>query len=316
MTIELTAREYDGGIVAIDSGQVRREMAACYLLEAGDQLALIEVGSNTSAKRILDVLQRRGWTPEQVSYVIVTHIHLDHAGGAGSLIQALPNAILLVHPRGERHMVDPSRLEAGTRAVYGDKAFDSMYGHLVPIPQHRVQVVSDSETVMVGKRPLYFIDSPGHAKHHFCVWDEQTQGWFTGDTFGLSYRQLDTSKGPFIFPTTTPVHFDPQAMISSIQRLMTKSPQFMYLTHYGRVADTDRLAENLISGVHKLVEIAENNAASSSRKSDIENEMLGWLMGSAREHGVSLSDESLAKALNSDVVLNTQGIEHWLDHRS
>ena len=315
MTIELTAREYEGGIVAIDSGQIRREMAACYLLEASDQVALIEVGSNTSAKRILEVLERRSWVPEQVSHVIVTHIHLDHAGGAGSLIQALPNATLLVHPRGERHMVDPSKLEAGTRAVYGDKAFDSMYGHLIPIPQHRVQVVSDGDTYMVGNRPLTFIDTPGHARHHFCVWDQQTQGWFTGDTFGLSYRDLDTAKGPFIFPTTTPVHFDPQALIASIGRLMEKKPRYMCLTHFGRVADTERLAENLISAVHTLVEIAEKHAGSSSRKSDIEKEMLDWLMKCAREHGVSLSDIALTNVLISDVRLNTMGIEHWLDHR-
>src|SRR3990172_4706978 len=235
MTNGITAREYQGGIVAMDSGMFRREMVACYLLETPDQLALIEVGSNNTASRILSVLDRRGWRPEQVSHLIVTHVHLDHAGGAGSLMQVLPNATLVVHPHGARHLVDPSRLEAGARAVYGDTTFEATYGKLVPVPQQRVRVMEDGEALSVGQRQLLFLDTPGHARHHFCVWDQQTRGWFTGDTFGISYRDLDTASGPFIFPTTTPIQFHPQALISSVNRLMDMAPEFMYLTHFGRV---------------------------------------------------------------------------------
>lgn len=310
-----TAREYNGGVIAVDSGLFGREMAACYVLEAVDQVALIEVGSNSSAGRILSVLERRGWSPAQVSHVIVTHVHLDHAGGSGRLMQLLPNAIFVVHPRGARHMIDPSQLEAGTRAVYGDAAFEHMHGHLIPVPRERVITKEDGETLAIGQRTLLFRDTPGHAKHHFCVWDEQTRGWFTGDTFGVSYRELDTAAGPFIFPTTTPIQFDPEALISSIQRLQQMAPDYMYLTHFGRVGDTVRLAGELIAGVRKLVEIAERNLDSVNRRADIEAEMLDWLYAACRAHGVSVSHDQLVHLLEADVKLNTQGIEYWLDHR-
>jgi len=314
--IRNTAREYHGGIVAVDSGMLRREMAACYLLETSTELALVEVGNNYSAPRIIDVLQRRGWHPEQVSHLIVTHVHLDHAGGAGKLMQILPNARLIVHPRGAPHLIDPARLEAGTRAVYGDEEFERTYGSLVPVPERRVQVMEDGETLCVGDRQLLFIDTPGHARHHFCIWDQQTRAWFTGDTFGISYRDFDTATGAFIFPTTTPVHFDPEALISSIDRLMSRSPEFMYLTHFGRVGDTEKLAGKMKAAVRKLVEIGEKHAESPSRRQNIERDMREWLLAALRSHGVTLAETQLLDILTPDITLNTQGIEYWLDHRS
>ena len=212
MCKDYNVTEYPGGVTAIDSGYVRENMAACYLLEAGAEVAFIEAGTNNSTPRLLETLQSRGWNAGQVKYVIVTHVHLDHAGGAGSLMQSLPNATLLVHPYGARHMIDPARLEAGSRAVYGDELFDRLYGELVPVPEARTRAMQDGETVGLGSRRLRFIDTPGHARHHFCVHDSQTNGWFTGDTFGLSYREFDTSNGAFMIPTTTPVQFDPVAL--------------------------------------------------------------------------------------------------------
>jgi len=312
----VAAREYPGGVVAIDSGIVRREMAACYLLETPRQLALIEVGSNYSAERILAVIRHRGWAPEQVSHVIVTHVHLDHAGGAGRLMQALPEATLVVHPRGARHLVDPSRLEAGTRAVYGDEAYEAMYGSLIPVPEDRMRIVADGERLLVGERELMFADTPGHARHHFCVWDQLTRGWFTGDTFGISYRELDTAAGHFLIPTTTPIQFEPEALIASVGRLMAMSPEYMYLTHFGRVRVTQGLAEDMIAGVRLLVAIAERRATSDQRTTDIQNDILAHWVAAARKHGVTLSEERLVNVLWDDVQLNTQGLEYWLDHRA
>ncbi|MBT8049197.1 MAG: MBL fold metallo-hydrolase [Xanthomonadales bacterium] len=314
MTECITALEYEGGVTAIDSGMVRPQMAACYLLETDTAVAIIETGNNASADRILNVLEMRGRRREEVSHVIVTHVHLDHAGGAGKLMQQLPNARFIVHPRGARHMTDPSRLEASARAVYGDEQFDAMYGSLVPVSEDRVQVMEDGDHLDVGSRRLQFMDSPGHARHHFCIWDEQTSGWFTGDTFGISYRELDTVNGPFIFPTSTPVQFDPPALIASVRRMMKKKPASMYLTHFGRVQDTQRLSAEMTEGVQKFAELGEQYADSESRQEDISTAMMNWLMERARDHGAQLSDESLREVFNGDVILNTQGIEFWLDH--
>jgi len=311
----IKVREYPGGVLAIDSGLVRDEMAACYLLEAGDKVAIIEAGSNHSADRILEVLRKRGWDYSDVSHVIVTHVHLDHAGGAGKLMQFLSNASLVVHPFGVRHMIDPAKLEAGTRVVFGNEAYDAMYGSLIPIAEERMIIMQDGDELSVGERRLRFIDTPGHARHHFCVWDEQTRGWFTGDTFGISYRDLDTEKGAMIFPITTPIQFDPPALRDSVKRLMQSEPQCMYLTHFGRVTDTSRLAQQMLDGVHKLEEIALRHESATDRTEKMLQEQKAWLFALCREHGVTLSDEELLAVVWDDVVLNTQGMEYWLDHR-
>ncbi len=311
----ITALEYEGGIVALDSGMVRPLMAACYLLETDDALALIEVGSNASVERILKVIESRGRSPDEVSHVIVTHVHLDHAGGAGELMARLPNAQFVVHPYGARHMIDPSRLEASARGVYGDEEFDAMYGTLMPIPAERVITMEDGDSLLVGGRSLWFMDSPGHARHHFCIWDERSRGWFTGDTFGLSYRELDTAKGAFIFPTTTPTQFDPEALIVTIDRMLEKSPENMYLTHFGRVRDVSEMAARLKAGVRHFVEIAEALVDNKNRTGNIEAAMMDWLLDGTREHGVALPEKQVREIVQNDVVLNTQGIEFWLDHR-
>jgi glyoxylase-like metal-dependent hydrolase (beta-lactamase superfamily II) len=311
----ISFKEYAGGVFVIDADFHREHMAGCYLVEAGSEVAFIEVGINSSTPRLMEILEMRGWIPEQVRYVIVTHVHLDHAGGAGSLMQLLPNATFLVHPYGARHMIDPTKLEAGARAVYGDEMFDSVYGKLIPVEEHRVQIMEDGDEVTLGNRQLRFIDTPGHARHHFCVYDSLTNGWFTGDTFGLSYREFDTQNGAFLFPTTTPIQFDPEALKQSVRNLIANNPDCMYLTHYGRVKDVQRLARQMIEGVDTLVAIAEQYKDDELRTQKIETAMQTWLMEGLRQHGVELAEDECLKLLWSDVKLNTQGIEFWLDHR-
>ena len=308
----ITVNEYPEGILAIDTGIVRDRMACCYLLEAQSQVAVIETGTNATVERILKVLQQRVWRAADVRYVIVTHVHLDHAGGAGLLMQSLPEAKFLVHPRGAPHMTDPSRLEASARSVYGDQVFDRIYGRLVPVDAGRLREMDDGERLALESRELRFMDTPGHARHHFCVHDSASNGWFSGDTFGLSYRELDTEKGPFIFPTTTPIEFDPEALKDSIEKLAATRPGWMYLTHYGRVGGILRLAESLLQGVDTLAEIARQHRGSRQRTRDMARDMRTWLVAAAREHGVQLPEAALLELLELDIQLNTQGLEVWL----
>jgi glyoxylase-like metal-dependent hydrolase (beta-lactamase superfamily II) len=311
----ITALEYEQGIIAIDSGMVRPQMAACYLLETDAALAVVETGNARSAERILSVMAHRGRRREEVSNVIVTHVHLDHAGGAGHLMRHLPNATLVVHPRGARHMIDPSRLEASARAVYGDEEYEAQHGALAPVPEERVLVMEDGGSLRVGRRTLQFLDTPGHARHHFCVWDEQSQGWFSGDTFGISYRELDTAAGAFIFPTTTPVQFDPSALLASIRKLMERKPRNVYLTHFGRVTEVQRLAEDLSAAVRQFAAWGDAFDGREDRRARIESAMMDWLLDSARAHNVRLAEQELREIFRNDVDLNTQGIECWLDYR-
>jgi glyoxylase-like metal-dependent hydrolase (beta-lactamase superfamily II) len=311
----ISVSEYTGGVLCVDSGFVRDRMACCYILESDSEIAIIETGTNASVQRLKDVIRIRGWNKKAVRYVIATHVHLDHAGGAGSLMQEFPDATFLVHPRGAAHMIDPSKLEASVRRVYGDEIFDATYGTLIPIDEKRVQIMEDGDSVALGNRDLLFIDTPGHARHHFCVWDERTRGWFTGDTFGLSYRELDTAKGAYIFPTTTPIEFDPEALKYSISRLLEKDPGFMYLTHYGRVGNVNDLANQMMSGIDAIVDIAERNEHHDDFSVQFKREFTDWLTDSVRSHGVSLDERVLQSLLLPDIDLNTQGVEVWLSRR-
>jgi len=315
MSEDFSVIEYPGGVLAIDSGYVRERLAACYLLEGESEVAFIEVGTNSSTPRLLATLERRGWAPEQVKYVIVTHVHLDHAGGAGSLMSQLPAATLLVHPYGARHMIDPARLEAGSRVVYGDELFDRLYGNLVPVAQERTRAMHDGDAVELSGRRLRFMDTPGHARHHFCVHDSLTNGWFSGDTFGLSYREFDSDRGAFILPTTTPVQFDPSALKQSVRRLLEVQPDCMYLTHYGRVENVQWLAGEMIDGIDVLAEIGEQFELHGSRGEKIAAAMTDWLRVRLKAHGVALPEQECLRLLQADITLNASGIECWLEYR-
>jgi len=309
----ISTREYTGGVIVIDAAFHRDHMAACYMVEAGSEVAFVEVGTNSSTPRLMKVLEHRGWKPEDVTYVIVTHVHLDHAGGAGSLMQLLPNATLLVHPYAARHMIDPSKLEAGSRMVYGDELYEKIYGVLIPVDESRTRIMDDEATMTFGNRRLRFIDTPGHARHHFCVHDSLTNGWFTGDTFGISYREFDTENGAFLFPTTTPIQFDPEPLKASVRRLVEARPEYMYLTHYGRVGEVPRLAGMMFDGIDALVEIALRYKDDTLRRQKIETAMTDWLLDGLEKHGVTLGRDRCLALLESDIKLNARGIEYWLD---
>ena len=179
------------GIHAIDTGYVRPGFDAAYLVVEAGRGAFIDCATNHSVPVLLAALAQAGLAPADVDWLVLTHVHLDHAGGAGALMRHLPNARLVAHPRAAPHMVDPARLAAGATAVYGEAEFARHYGELVPVPSGRVVVAADGHEVDLAGRALRCIDTPGHARHHQCVWDARSRSWFTGDTFGLSYRELD-----------------------------------------------------------------------------------------------------------------------------
>lgn len=306
-------------IIRIDTGMVREGLAACYLLKGSDDYAVIETGTHNTVPRILALLDDKGIGPGQVKFVIPTHVHLDHAGGVGGLMQALPNATLLIHPRGARHMIDPSRLKAGSLAVYGEQLFATIYGDVIPVEESRVRIMEDGDEVAVGDRRLVFYDTPGHARHHFCVYDPASDGIFSGDTFGLSYPSLTTENGPFILPTTTPVQFDPEALKDSIRKLLALQPERMYLTHYGCVEHPAVLGERLLSMVDDFVALAEDVASTTegdALEAGLMTAMTEYLGRCLEAHGCQLSKAQLQTALGMDIQLNSQGLAVWLRSRA
>ena len=307
----------DHGIHTIDTAFQRDQFDAAYLIVEEGRSAFVDCGTNHSVPRMLAALAANGLAPADVDWLLLTHVHLDHAGGAGALMAQLPNATLVVHPRGAPHMIDPSRLIAGATAVYGEEEMQRSYGRILAVPEERVVIAEDGHRVDLNGRPLLCIDTPGHARHHFCVWDARSRGWFTGDTFGLSYRELDSARGAFILPTTTPVQFEPEALKASIARLLERDPQEMHLTHYGRVTDVERLARELVDQVDEMVAIAREcdaaNVAPDERHRRLAEALAALCLRRVRDHGCPLDDAGVLRVLAMDIELNAQGLGVWLD---
>lgn len=303
-------------ILLIDTELMRPHHAASYLLVEKGAAAFIEAGTARSVPNLLAALTESGVDRSDVRYVIVTHVHLDHAGGAGALLAHLPNAKLVVHPRGARHMIDPTKLIAGAMQVYGPEAFAAHYDTLVPVPAARILEATDNLVLDLQGRRLTFFDTPGHARHHVCVHDERSNTFFTGDTFGIAYRQLTTPRGPFIFPTTTPVQFDPRHMHTSIDRLLAQSPKAMHLTHYGRVDRPHELGPRLHSLIDQMAAVATQAPHGASRTAHIQEGVAAVMTDAYRALGGVMSEDLLRSELFIDVLLNAQGLEVWLDQKA
>ncbi|NEV62235.1 MBL fold metallo-hydrolase [Thiorhodococcus minor] len=310
-------KEIADGIFCIETGLYRHGLAACYLLRSGDRLAFVDTGTAKTFPGLLGVIEALGLTPAHVDFVMPTHVHLDHAGGSGNLMRACPSARLVVHPKGAPHMIDPSKLIAGATAVYGEEGFAKDFGELVPVPEDRVILAEDGQTFDLNGRLLTFLDTPGHANHHGCIFDAQTKGFFTGDTFGIAYREFDTPKGPWLFAPTTPVAFDPESWQSSLDKLMAYEPEAMYLTHFGRVDRPARLVDDLRQSIRNLAELAlaEEGKADDQRQTRLKAAVTDHLTESARACGVDLEDTHIQELLAVDTELNAQGLEVWLRRR-
>ena len=312
----MTFEELGQGTTLIDCLLYRPGLAACYLVRDRDELALIDCGTRHSIPQILEAIAAAGATPEQVRWIVPTHVHLDHAGGAGLLMQHCPNATLVAHPRGLPHLIDPSKLQAGATAVYGEAAFARDFGDLEPIPEARGIAAEDGQAFPLGGRELRFYHTPGHANHHGCILDGATGWLFTGDTFGLGYREL-ASLSPWIVATTTPVAFDPEAWQASLDRLLALAPQAVCLTHFGRYEDPAALAPMLRESIeaHARIALEEENNPPEGREARLRAAVEELLVEGAVAH-TGLPRERVHELLAGDIELNAQGLAVWLARRA
>jgi glyoxylase-like metal-dependent hydrolase (beta-lactamase superfamily II) len=301
------------GITAVDAEYLYRGHAAAHIIEDSGRAAFVDVGTNSSVPYLLAALDELGIAPQAVDYLLLTHVHLDHAGGAGALLKALPAARAVLHPRGAPHMIDPARLIAGAQRVYGAGRFAQLYGELVPIPAERVRVVADGERLTLGERTLELLHAEGHARHHYVVVDAAHGSIFSGDTFGISYRTFDTEQGAFIIPSTVPTQFDPGEHLRSIDRMLDYGPESIYLMHFSRVTGIPRLGALLKDQIGEFVRFTRAHARDAEPARGIRAAMLALWQRLARQHGCRLSDGEIERALAGDLELNTQGLIAWLE---
>lgn len=304
------------GIYTLDAHYVVPRLAAIHLIRSSTgEVAIFDTGTNRSWPYVEGALAALGIAHDQVSYVIPSHVHLDHAGGAGLLIERFPKAQLVVHPRGARHLIDPAKLFAATIAVYGEEKARRYYGDVTPVPASRVIEAADGMVLKLGNRALTLFDTPGHARHHVCLLDGETGGIFTGDMFGLSYRQLDVAGRPSIIPTTTPTQFDPEEMRASITRLLALKPPAMYLTHFGKITGIDRLGQDLLRQLdeHVAVALAARDTPPEKRHGLIRDGLSALYLAEGRRQGWPLAEPALLAWLETDIDLSAQGLDHWLN---
>lgn len=310
----LSMWHYEDHIHAVDAAYVRPQLAAIHLIVENGRAAIIDTGSRDALPPTLAALTQLGLTTDDVDYVILTHIHLDHAGGAGLMMQTFRQARLVVHPRGAAHMVDPAKLIAGVTAVYGEKTYRRLYGEILPIDAQRIIRAADGQIISLAGRELQCIDTPGHARHHLAIVDTRSHSVFTGDIFGMSYRELDSHGQQFLFPTTSPVQFDPPAMHTSIDRVLACQPAVVYLTHFSQLVDVKRQGAHLHRLVDAHVAIAERERnAGEERHQRLHAAIRGLLLDEIRDFGCQMSREAVLEVIASDVELNAQGLAVWLD---
>lgn len=300
------------GITAVDTEYIRPGLAAAHIIQQGAAAAFVDVGTNYSVPHLLAALQELQIRPEAVEYVFITHVHLDHAGGAGLLLQSLPAARVVVHPRGAPHLIDPTLLIAASKSVYGEERYRELYGDLIPIDASRIILSEEGKEMELAGRPLQILHTPGHALHHYCLVDRKHGNLFTGDTFGLSYREFDTAQGNLGVPTTTPSQFDPAQLIASIDRLMQTGPRAAYLMHYSRITGLPAIAASLKAQISELAAIALRHVDAVDPYAAIYADMRALWILLAQRHGVTHPAASVDEYLAKDIDLNTQGLIAWL----
>lgn len=295
--------------ITIDCDYLFPHYAAAFLLVEGKRAAFIENNTAQSIPKLIRALADQGLKPADVEYVVITHVHLDHAGGSSALMKLCPNATLLAHPRAARHIRDPERLIAGAKAVYGEARFTQLYGEIEPVPAERVREMADGEALAWGNRQWEFFHTRGHANHHFCLWDSSLRASFTGDSFGVGYPQLQTA-GRFIFPSTSPTDFDAEEALKSVARIAALPGDRAFLTHFGEVRGLKECAAQLTDWIN----FSEDRRRQA--KARPESERLAYLQA---EIDARFRRELVARGLDTpahwellklDRELNAAGLAH------
>ncbi|MCK5221147.1 MAG: MBL fold metallo-hydrolase [Candidatus Aminicenantes bacterium] len=298
----------------------REKFAASYFIEDGGEIAIVETNTNHAIPGILNAILNSGFKLSQIKYVVLTHIHLDHAGGAGLIMKELPDAELIVHPRGARHMISPEKLIESVKSVYGEEEYKNLYGDIIGIPEGKVISLTGGESISIGKRKLTMIDAPGHAKHHNIIYDESSGSVFSGDAFGIGYPRFRYGKGDLIFPSTSPVQFDPESAIQTYKMITDLNPARILLTHFGSVENIEEIHTQLLEWIDYTAEYSSKRFSEGYRMDKLSEKLSEDIWGKFSERSVLLTGKSLSDEerdfLFLDADLNGKGASFYISQKN
>ncbi|WP_212926224.1 MBL fold metallo-hydrolase [Oceanobacillus sp. J11TS1] len=281
-----------------------------YVIEE-DALTIVETGPSPSVPYIKQGLEQLGYSLADVKNIIVTHIHLDHAGGAGRLLELCPHATLYVHPKGRRHLVDPKKLAAGARAIYGER-FSELYDPIVPVREERIVEKKEGDTLQIAEgRTFEFLDTPGHARHHLGIYDPVSNGMFTGDTAGIQYQELIPHGVDFFLPSTSPNHFDPAAMKQSLQRFREKQLDYIYFGHFGETNLVEEALDQVEEWLNLFVKEAKDAVAAGKGYDEIAENLFKHVQSKLQERGID-EEHEVYQMIRVDLQLSALGMVDYL----
>ncbi len=305
------AQSLEKVLVPIDCHYQVPLRACSFLMIEGNHASFVDNNTVFAVPHLLKALEQHKIPPENVDYLIVTHVHLDHAGGTSALLKHCPNAKVIAHPKTAKFLARPERLIEGARAVYGEPLFTQLFGEIEPVPEERIQIVADEEILTWGERTLRFMHTLGHATHHICIHDSKTNGVFTGDSFGLGQSDPETYDTKFLFVSTAPADFDPIEAERTIRRILSLHPDYVFLPHYGIHKDPQHGASMLLRSLSAMEVLLQT----ALEKNIPDDQLMDWLhprvLEATREQvewcGVRDVDSAMAW-IGDDPRINAMGI--------
>lgn len=272
------------------------EYGSVYILDA-ERPAVIDTGTGLRYETVLGAIESVGIDREELAMIAPTHVHLDHAGGAGYLARECPNAEIVIHERGRRHLVDPTRLVAGTKAAVGDTW--KYYRDPVPVPEERIRSLTDGDSVDLGDHQLRTHYTPGHAPHHVVFEDPANDAVFTADAAGIYVPAIDAVR-----PTTPPPDFDLEQCLVDVELLQSLDPETLLYSHYGPVSADERLGEYatvLTDWVERIELAREQRGDDAVIEQFVQNTTMDEVWGEERA--------------SAEAAMNTRGVLRYLDER-
>ncbi|NPV30418.1 MAG: MBL fold metallo-hydrolase [Firmicutes bacterium] len=307
---KLAVREVAEGVFLIDAFDMGIPNRTSVYLVRDERSALIDTGAAHSRERLILGLQETGLEPRDLQFIILTHIHVDHAGGAGWLLELFPDARVIVHPRGAPHLAAPADLKAATRKARMAYPFHPC--EFLPIPEEKMEAARDSRQIPLGRRTLTLLETPGHASHCICIHDDLTNGIFVGDSLGVKIDHVrDHQKYEIFLPAMVPPRFEPQEALRSADKLAAFQPKWFYYSHFGASPETERLLAKYRNVVERAFELAESLKKEEADEAAACTRLYNWLLREVLE----IPQEVLGKItaeIKLSLELNIHGLVRYI----